>query len=56
MNTDKSIPRVPDLHDPQPETPVTREFETGTANDPDVVLRTPDAGGKQIRKRGTGDD
>ncbi|MFB6222186.1 MAG: formate dehydrogenase subunit alpha [Haloarcula sp.] len=36
MSTDNTIPHVPDLHDPQPETSVTREFETGTANDPDV--------------------
>jgi len=42
MSTDKSIPRVPDLHDPQPETPVTKEFETGTANDPDVGTDTDD--------------
>ncbi len=40
MSTDKSIPRVPDLHDPQPETPVTKDFETGTANDPDVGTDT----------------
>ncbi|MFC7209128.1 formate dehydrogenase subunit alpha [Natronoarchaeum sp. GCM10025321] len=36
MSSDKPFPGVPDLVDPQPETPVTSEFETGTANDPDV--------------------
>ncbi|WP_246989380.1 formate dehydrogenase subunit alpha [Halorientalis marina] len=33
---DDALPGVPDLTDPQPSTPVTAEFETGTANDPDV--------------------
>jgi len=36
MSSDESLPRVPDVPDPQPETPVTAEFETGTANDPTV--------------------
>ena len=34
MSTDKSLPGVPDVIDPRPSTPVTAEFETGTANDP----------------------
>ncbi|MFB6165866.1 MAG: formate dehydrogenase subunit alpha [Haloarculaceae archaeon] len=36
MSTEHPLPGVPDLEDPQPETPVTATFETGTANDPDV--------------------
>ncbi|GGN94561.1 formate dehydrogenase subunit alpha [Haloarcula pellucida] len=36
MSTDETLPGVPDLTDPRSETPVTAEFETGTANDPDV--------------------
>ena len=36
MSADDPLPGVPDLADPQPETPVTAEFETGTANDPEV--------------------
>jgi formate dehydrogenase major subunit len=36
MSTDEPLPGVPELDDPQPETPVTAEFETGTANDPEV--------------------
>ncbi|MFB6127472.1 MAG: formate dehydrogenase subunit alpha [Halolamina sp.] len=35
MSTDP-IPHVPDADDPTSETPVTAEFETGTANDPEV--------------------
>ncbi len=35
-DTDEPFPGVPDIEDPQHETPVTAEFETGTANDPDV--------------------
>ena len=31
---DESIPRVPDLDDPRPSTPLTEDFRTGTANDP----------------------
>jgi Uncharacterized anaerobic dehydrogenase len=31
-----SLPGVPDIEDPQPNTPVTAEFETGTANDPEA--------------------
>ncbi|QLK25832.1 formate dehydrogenase subunit alpha [Natrinema zhouii] len=38
-NTNETLPGVPDLIDPQEETPVTAEFETGTANDPDVGTR-----------------
>jgi formate dehydrogenase major subunit len=34
MSTDKSLPGVPEITDPRPSTPVTAEFETGTANDP----------------------
>jgi formate dehydrogenase major subunit len=30
------MPGVPNLDDPRSETPLTEEFETGTANDPDV--------------------
>ncbi|WP_408960602.1 formate dehydrogenase subunit alpha [Natrinema sp. 74] len=36
MSTDHTFPAIPDLEDPQSNTPVTTEFETGTANDPDV--------------------
>ncbi|NUB93509.1 formate dehydrogenase subunit alpha [Haloterrigena sp. SYSU A121-1] len=36
MSTDDTLPGVPDIEDPQPNTPVTAEFETGTANDPAV--------------------
>ena len=36
MSTDDALPGVPDLADPRPSTPVTAEFETGTANDPEV--------------------
>ncbi|MFB6255907.1 MAG: 2Fe-2S iron-sulfur cluster-binding protein, partial [Haloplanus sp.] len=36
MSADDPLPGVPDVDDPQPETPVTAEFETGTANDPEV--------------------
>jgi formate dehydrogenase major subunit len=35
------LPRVPDIDDPTPETPVTAEFETGTANDPTVGTTEP---------------
>ncbi|WP_226006077.1 formate dehydrogenase subunit alpha [Natrinema salinisoli] len=38
-NANETLPGVPDLTDPQEETPVTAEFETGTANDPDVGTR-----------------
>lgn len=31
---DPPIPRVPDVTDPQPRTPLTEDFSTGTANDP----------------------
>ncbi|SEP12123.1 formate dehydrogenase major subunit [Halogranum amylolyticum] len=34
MSTDDSLPGVPDLDNPRHQTPVTTEFETGTANDP----------------------
>ncbi|WP_222914318.1 formate dehydrogenase subunit alpha [Natrinema sp. SYSU A 869] len=33
MSTDDTFPAVPDIEDPQPNTPVSAEFETGTAND-----------------------
>jgi formate dehydrogenase major subunit len=39
MSTDDTpqyLPGVPEIDDPQSETPVTATFETGTANDPDV--------------------
>ncbi|MFD1562579.1 formate dehydrogenase subunit alpha [Haloarchaeobius amylolyticus] len=36
MSTDDTFPAVPDIEDSQSNTPVTAEFETGTANDPDV--------------------
>ncbi|OYR42970.1 formate dehydrogenase subunit alpha [Halorubrum sp. Ib24] len=36
MSTDDALPGVPDFEDPQPSTPVTAEFDTGTANDPEV--------------------
>jgi formate dehydrogenase major subunit len=36
MSTDDALPGVPDIEDSQSNTPVTAEFETGTANDPDV--------------------
>ncbi len=36
MSTDDPLPSVPDIEDPQPNTPVTATFETGTANDPAV--------------------
>jgi formate dehydrogenase major subunit len=31
---DPAVPRVPDLEDPRPSTPLTEDFRTGTANDP----------------------
>jgi len=31
---DGSVPRVPDIEDPRPSTPLTEDFRTGTANDP----------------------
>ncbi|TSD09668.1 formate dehydrogenase subunit alpha [Haloglomus irregulare] len=36
MSTDKPLPSVPELDDQQPQTPVTEDFEPGTANDPEV--------------------
>jgi formate dehydrogenase major subunit len=36
VSADDPLPGVPDLANPRPETPVTAEFETGTANDPEV--------------------
>ena len=36
MSADDALPGVPDLEDPRPSTPVTAEFETGTADDPEV--------------------
>ena len=36
MSADDALPGVPDLEDPRPSTPVTAEFETGTAGDPEV--------------------
>ncbi|GGC64166.1 formate dehydrogenase subunit alpha [Haloferax sulfurifontis] len=36
MSTDDPLPGVPEIDDPQHETSVTAEFETGTANDPPV--------------------
>ncbi|XVH31328.1 formate dehydrogenase subunit alpha [Haloferacaceae archaeon DSL9] len=40
MSTDNpspsTLPRVPAVRDPQPETPLTEDFRTGTANDPPV--------------------
>jgi len=36
MSTDDALPGVPDIEDSQSKTPVTAEFETGTANDPDT--------------------
>jgi formate dehydrogenase major subunit len=34
------LPGVPDVEDPRPSTPLTEDFVTGTANDPDVGSRT----------------
>jgi formate dehydrogenase major subunit len=34
MSADDPLPRVPGVDDPQPETPLTEDFNTGTANDP----------------------
>ncbi|RDI71345.1 formate dehydrogenase subunit alpha [Halopelagius longus] len=34
------LPGVPDVEDPQPSTPLTEDFVTGTANDPEVGSRT----------------
>ncbi|WP_076610198.1 formate dehydrogenase subunit alpha [Natronorubrum thiooxidans] len=34
MSSENPIPRVPDVTDPQPSTPLTEDFTTGTANDP----------------------
>ncbi|PCR88755.1 formate dehydrogenase subunit alpha [Natrinema ejinorense] len=42
MSTNDPLPGVPDLDDPRTETPVTAEFETGSANDPDVGTRGTD--------------
>lgn len=39
MSTNKSLPSVPDMTDTCTETPVTAEFETGTARDPDIGTR-----------------
>ena len=37
MSTDRpTTPRVPDIEDPQPSTPLTEDFTTGTANDPET--------------------
>jgi formate dehydrogenase major subunit len=36
MSTENSLPGVPELDDSDPELPATAEFETGTANDPEV--------------------
>ncbi|MFB6117223.1 formate dehydrogenase subunit alpha [Halosegnis sp.] len=41
MSADDPLPGVPNLEDPRPETPVTAEFETGTADDPDVGSDVP---------------
>ncbi|PSQ17068.1 formate dehydrogenase subunit alpha [Halobacteriales archaeon QS_8_69_26] len=38
MSSDR-LPRVPDVEDPQHETPLTEDFATGTANDPDPPTR-----------------
>jgi formate dehydrogenase major subunit len=38
----ESLPGVPDIDDPQPSTPLTEDFTTGTANDPDVGVRGDD--------------
>ncbi|MFC6836851.1 formate dehydrogenase subunit alpha [Halomarina ordinaria] len=46
MSTQPPLPRVPTVDDPQPETPLTEDFVTGTANDPD--LRTPTAGDEMV--------
>ncbi|MDG5775606.1 formate dehydrogenase subunit alpha [Haloarculaceae archaeon H-GB2-1] len=35
MSADEPIPRVPDVENPKPETPLTEDFRPGTANDPD---------------------
>jgi len=43
MSTQKPLPRVPDVRDPIPQTPVTETFETGTANDPPVGTRGSDS-------------
>ena len=34
MSADDPLPRVPGVDDPQPDTPLTEDFNTGTANDP----------------------
>jgi formate dehydrogenase major subunit len=34
-----AMPGIPDLEDPRPSTPLTEDFNTGTANDPDVGTR-----------------
>ncbi len=36
MSADDPLPGVPGVEDTRPKTPVTSEFETGTASDPDV--------------------
>ena len=40
-DSETRLPGVPDVEDPQHETPVTAEFETGTANDPQVGSTEP---------------
>ncbi|MDQ2051738.1 formate dehydrogenase subunit alpha [Natronolimnohabitans sp. A-GB9] len=40
MSSENPIPRVPDVTDPQPSTPLTEDFETGTANDPEPAGAT----------------
>ncbi|AGB36609.1 formate dehydrogenase subunit alpha [Natronococcus occultus] len=35
VSDEQPLPSVPDVDDPQPDTPLTEEFTTGTANDPD---------------------
>jgi len=40
MSTERNLPHAPDVTDPRHETPVTAEFESGTASDPAVGTRS----------------
>ncbi|ELY55157.1 formate dehydrogenase subunit alpha [Natronococcus jeotgali] len=47
------LPSVPNVTDPRPETPLTEQFETGTANDPDVRSGDAEDGRTRLTVDGT---
>ncbi|WP_254546328.1 formate dehydrogenase subunit alpha [Halomarina pelagica] len=47
MSTNPPLPRVPSVENPQHETPLTEDFVTGTANDPEVRAVPPSASGER---------